>query len=141
MTFRFRFASVLKLRRHQETMEQQKLAMLIKEQTNVQQQIDELKAACRETADQTERQSVRENRQQYAQKHVIHQRLMNLRHKLNRLAQSIYTQRQYLAEANKKMQMMEKLKEREKQAFINHYEHLEQLQQNEIAIQRYNSNY
>ncbi len=141
MKFKFRFASVLKLRRHQEKKEKQKLGILLKKKEILHRKILELKNLCHHGIEQAEEQSLVKNRQDYAQKHTWHKKLTRLRQQVTRLDTEVEEQRQALTEAYKNTRMMEKLKDNEKQAFIEEAEHLEQLQQNEIAIQRYNTEY
>lgn len=141
MGFTFRFASVLKLRRHEEKMEKQKMAVLMKKKAGLDHQIHELELKCRQETAESDSESVITNRQRYAQKHARHKRLMRLGNERTQLEVEIEGQRQKLAEANKKTRMMEKLKKNEKRAFIQRVEHYEQLQQNEIALQRYNKDY
>ena len=141
MKFSFRFASVLKVRRYQKRKEKQKLGMLLNQKRMIEQQIRDLKKKCQHAFEQPQKQSALANRQYYAQKHSQHERLTQLKKQHRVLGNKVEEQRGKLTEAVKKMRMMEKLKEREKRAFVERVEHMEQLQQNEIAIQRYNSDY
>jgi flagellar export protein FliJ len=139
MNFTFRFASLLKIRNHQKKEEEQKLGLLFNEKELIEQQINNLEDKCRQKEPLSKKQTVHDNRQYYAQKHEQLEQLVQLKHKLNRLANKMEQQRAKLKEAVKRVRMMEKIKTRDKEIFIDRIEHLEQLQQNEIAIQRYNS--
>jgi flagellar export protein FliJ len=141
MRFKFRFASVLKIRRHQKKKEEQKLSTLFNRKIMVEKQINDVRAKCRQETMPTKKQSVLENRQYYVQKHSTHDYLMKLEHQLSRLESDIEEQRMQLTRALKRMRMMEKLRERDEKTFIDHVEHVEQLQQNEIAIQQFNSDF
>lgn len=140
MKFNFRFSSLLKLRHHQEKMEKQKLSALFERRSRLEEQYHKLQRRWTEPRDERESQSVVLVRQQYAQKHERQKQLSALRQQLQQLGAEVEQQRRRLAKANKETRKLEKLKDNEKQAFIKDVEHRDQLQQNEIAIQRFNKN-
>lgn len=140
MKFTFRFASVLKLRRHQEKVEKQKLASLFSHKAELQDQLMNLQHQCQRGATDSSTQTVVANRQHYAQQHQWHKRMADIRLQISELENNIETQRLNLAKANMQTRKMQKLREHEKKTFIEHIEKMDQLQQNEIAIQRYNAN-
>ena len=139
MKFKFRFASLLKLRRHQQKKEKQRLGELLTKRADIRTEYDELKKQCEAELSDSQCESVIKNRQQYAQKHAMHKQLVIIEKNLRVLEIKLKEQRDLLAIAAQKTRMMEKLKQNEKNAFIQRIEHQEQLQQNEIAIQRFNS--
>jgi flagellar export protein FliJ len=139
MKFNFRLASVLKIRRHQKRKEEQKLSALFNRRTAIEEQIESLRAKCRENISYAKKESVSANRRYYMQKHRQHEDLRQLKHQLGLLKHEVEEQRKHLTRAVKLMRMIEKIRDREKRAFIDHAEHMEQLQQNEIAIQQFNS--
>lgn len=141
MKFKFRFDSVLKIRRYQKRKEKQKLNVLFNKRSTTEQLVSNLWKQCRQEAESSTKESVLANRRYYTQKHRQHEYLKQLKQELNQLNSKVKQQREKLAEAVKRMQMMEKIKERDKKVFIEHAEHVEQLQQNEVAIQRYNSDF
>jgi len=102
-------------------------------------QIEDLKAKYRNEKQSWEKQSVLANRQYYAQKHDRQEYLSQLKNKIERLNNEIKDQRTKLTNALKQMQMIEKIRDRDKQAFIEQTEHIEQLEQNEVAIQQFNA--
>jgi flagellar biosynthesis chaperone FliJ len=138
MKFKFRFASVLKIRRHQKRSEEQKLSVLFNRRRAIEEQIEGLRVECREEVIYAKKHSVLANQQYYMQKHRQHEDLMQLKHQLNRLKHEVKEQRMHLSRAVKRMRMIEKIRDRDKRVFIDHAEHIEQLQQNEIAIQQFN---
>jgi flagellar biosynthesis chaperone FliJ len=140
MKFNFRFASILKLRRHQEKMEKQQLSKLFRKKAMLKEQHDELRQQNLQGVEVKESQSIITVRQQYEQKHARQKQMSALKQQLVELDIAVEQQRWKLAEANKETRKLEKLKSNEKQAFIEDAEHEEQLQQNEIAIQRFNQN-
>ncbi len=140
MKFNFRFASILKLRRHQKKMEKQQLSALFVKQSQLEEQYQKLQQRCAESHEEKKSQSVVSLRQEYAQKHARQQQMRALKQQLHQLNAEVEQQRRRLTEANKETRKLEKLKGNEKQAFIRDAEHREQLQQNEIAIQRFNQN-
>ncbi|HLR77331.1 MAG TPA: hypothetical protein VK106_06690 [Balneolaceae bacterium] len=141
MKFKFRFASVLKVRRYQEKEEKQKLGALLKKKKGLERDFLNLKELCQSDIEESKNLTMHENRRHYAQKHTWHKQLARLSRLINQLNNKLAEQRNKLAEAYKKTRMMEKLKDNEKKSFIQYVERVEQHQQNEIAIQRYNTNY
>jgi flagellar biosynthesis chaperone FliJ len=141
MKFTFRFASLLKIRNHQKREEEQKLGLLFNKKELIEQQINNLEKKCRQPEPSSNKQTVLDNRRYYTQKHEQHEQLIQLRNQHGQLINNLKQQRVKLKEAVKRVRMMEKIKTRDIEIFIDRVEHLEQLQQNEIAIQRYNSDF
>lgn len=117
------------------------MGMLFNRKTMIEEEINDLRAEVRRETTSLEKESVLANRRYYVQKHNRHEHLMNLKNKLDQLKNEVEQQQDQLSEALMRMRMMEKLKERDKEDFIDRIEHAEQLQQNEVAIQQFNSGY
>lgn len=139
MKFTFRFESVLKIRRFRKRREEQKLSTLINKKSLIKNQIEDLKAKCLDEKQAWKKQSVLANRRYYAQKHNRQEYLSQLKTRIDQLNNEIKDQRTELTNALKQMQMIEKIRDRDKQAFVERTEHIEQLEQNEIAIQQFNA--
>lgn len=144
MKFQFQFESVLKVRRHQEKEEQQKLATLTGKQAQLDQacrglyekiQAVEVDAVAGQSSGSV---PVTEVRRQYEQQHSLRDELWALQDEQRELAEAIDEQRKQLMEANRKTKILEKLKSRERAKFLKEQQQIEQNQQNEIATQIYN---
>lgn len=141
MKFNFQFESILNIRRHQEKKEQQELARLMGEDRQLQQEIHADKErlhSFEQLRPNGQSQTAAEVRQRYGVKQDLQREIWHKEQEYRRLQQQIEQQRSKLIEINKKTQMLEKLKARERIKFIEYYQQLEQKQQNAIATQIYN---
>lgn len=141
MQFNFKFESILKIRRHQEKKEQQKLARLLGDDRQLQKQVHADKEklhSFEQLKPDNQKQTAADVRQRYELKQDLQREIWRKQQKHRQLQQEIEQQRSELIEINKKTQMLEKLKDRDRIKFIEHYQQLEQKQQNAIATQIYN---
>lgn len=141
MKFAFQFESLLNIRRHREQQEQQKLGALLEKQVTLNEQKASVEAKLT-ALDRRRRQSAGQDilaiTQQYEMKHSLQKKIWALQRRGNQLKGAIHRQRQALVQANKETQMLEKLRQRDRAAFVEEYQQMEQKQQNEIATQMYN---
>ncbi|SMO59393.1 flagellar export protein FliJ [Fodinibius sediminis] len=140
MKFEFRYESVLSVRQFRKKKEQQRLAACIQQRNVIRKRYRELReqGAASSRNPESESVSVHEVRQDYEQRHQLQKQLWQLRNKRDKLEKEVSKQRKRLVEANRESMILEKLKQRERIKFIEHQQHIEQLQQNEIATQMYN---
>jgi len=138
--------SLLKLRKHQEQLEKQRLAEFM----NRRQELCELKKNHEEKIKQsggimTDNGSGSMDlsvlRAHYVFKQDQHQEMWRLDGKLNKVEEKVELQRKKLVNANQRMRMLEKMRDRERLQFIKKVQHLEQKELNEIATQHYNREY
>lgn len=141
MKFNFQFESILNVRQHQEKKEQQKLARLLGKDRQLQKEVhadQEKLHSFEQLKPDGQRQTAAEVRHRYELKQDLQREIWQKQQEHRKLQQQIEQQRSELIEINKKTQMLEKLKDRERIKFIEHYQQLEQKQQNAIATQIYN---
>lgn len=143
MTFDFKFASLLKIRRYEVDREQQKLANLLNERVQFEKKMDLLKRKIdefREPSGASTTVKVVEIRKGYEFKKDLQDKIWKVEQKLSGLNEEIESQRKKLLEAKKQSQIFEKLEKRDRAKFVKKVQDYEQKQQNEIAIQMYNRN-
>lgn len=143
MTFDFKFASLLKIRRYEVDREQQKLANLLNERVQFEKKMDLLKRKIDEFGEPSGASTtvnVVEIRKGYEFKKDLQDKIWKVEQKLSGLNEEIESQRKKLLEAKKQSQIFEKLEKRDRAKFVKKVQDYEQKQQNEIAIQMYNRN-
>lgn len=141
MKFKFKLESVLRVRRHEEELEKQKLGILIQKKKNIQISLqkvqDAINALNGEYLSET-KSDTKSLRKYYAFLQDKQEIFWDLKRKVDVLDNDIIVQRQALLEANKKTKMLEKLRSREMIAYVKEMEQKEQLELNEMATQKYN---
>jgi flagellar export protein FliJ len=140
MKFKFSLDPVLKVRKHQEKMQKQKLA----EEVSRQQQINEL---CEEVegklnnylkhSDEKEAKSLHEIRRHTSHLEMVHQRMVNLTQELDKASDKVRAEREKLADAHKKLHIMEKVRDFEHTLFSERMSKEEQKFLDEIATQSF----
>ncbi|MGD8428091.1 MAG: flagellar FliJ family protein [Balneolaceae bacterium] len=141
MKFKFQFESLLHIRRHEEKKEQQELGRLLGMKLQIKNKIDRFRGRLEKFEDAYSNDIPRnalDIRHYYELRHDVQKKIWDLKGELGCLEKSIERQRERLMQANQKTKMLEELEERERKKFIEHHQHREQLQQNEIATQLYN---
>lgn len=141
MKFKFKLESVLKIRKHELKIEKQKLATKIRQQneleTKYENHLKNLKSAAKykDEGDQ----SASQNREKMFQNYLlIETRMLNqLTERITRKKQEVNQQRKTVTEANKQVQMIEKLKNKALMEYQMEADRQEQRFQNEIATQMY----
>lgn len=138
MNFSFKYRSLMKVRRHEQKLQQQKLAELLSRQQAMSRRLQRLLERPDPPAlGNGGRHSVQGMRRGYAHRMTHLKQVWKLQEELERLGCDIEEQRRRLLEASKKTRMLEKLEKQDKVRFLEELNRREQLQQNEIATQRY----
>lgn len=143
MKFVFKFASLLKIRRHEVDREQQKLAKLLNERVQLEKKMHLLKSKldeCGEMVRASTTLNVVEIRKGYEFKKDLQHKIWQVEQKVREVNEEIESQRKKLLEAKKQSQIFEKLEKRDRAKFVEKVLDYEQKQQNKIAIQMYNRN-
>ncbi|MDZ7772879.1 MAG: hypothetical protein U5K31_09090 [Balneolaceae bacterium] len=139
MKFQFKYRSLLKIRRHEQKLQQQKLAELLESRQEMSRRLERLLDRPDPPAlGEGGRHSVQGMRRGYTHRMSHLKEVWELQEMLERLGQDIEEQRGRLLEASKKTRMLEKLESQDKMRFLEELQRREQLQQNEIATQLYN---
>lgn len=146
MKFKFRMESILKLRKHQEQLEKQQLAEIMSRKKDLRERRKFHEEKIKQSGDIMTDDGYRSLdlsviRAQYAFKQDQHQEMWRLDGKLKEVEAKAEFQRKKLVDANQRMRMLEKMKDREKLRFMKKLQHLEQKELNEIATQHYNREY
>lgn len=143
MKFAFKFASVLKIRRHEVDREQQKLARLLNERVQLEKKMHLLKNKlheCGEVVNESTSVNVVEIRKGYEFKKDLQDKIWRVEQEVGKMNEDIKSQRKELLETKKQSQIFENLEKRERAKFVKRVLDHEQKQQNKIAIQVYNRN-
>lgn len=141
MKFKFRFNSVLTVRKHEEEVQKQAYAAALRVKYNLEKQIYEIRDAMSGYNDRfadhlpTGRVGVM---QHYAYIQQNQMKLWELENELRRADAEVEKERIKLIEANKKTKMLELLETNERKSFFKEMERVEERQLNEIATQLYN---
>ena len=140
MKFKFSLDPVLKVRKHQEKLQQQKLA----EEVAKQQQINNMREEVQDklqnfltTTSESEVKNVHTVRRRITHVEQIHQHMQRLSEDLNKADVKVSAERVKLAAANKNLRIMEKVKEIEHKLFSDTMAKEEQKFLDEIATQSF----
>lgn len=140
MKFNFSFEPVLKVRKHQEKLQKQKLAKELSKKN----EIDELRTDIQErlknyldNAQSGQAENLHVIKRRNRQMVQVHQVINKLNEDLDNAENIVNKERQKLATAYKKRHILEKMKEKEKQRFLEKMLKLEQKEMDEIATQTY----
>jgi len=140
--FNFKLETVLRVRRHREEKERQKLANLRRKKMRLEAQKSDINSDLQtfhtNRDEQIDGQSPIQHRQQYSYIHEQHQQMKQLDNKIDHLAKEVDDQRKKLIEANKQTKILKNLKSKHKMRFLEEVDRIEQKQLNEIATQRFN---
>ena len=140
--FEFELKSVLRVRRHQEELQRQKFASARKKRQELEQRkasIEQEVAQCNDRRNRAVDGSTPvSHRQHYSYLHQQQQAVRDLEQQIAKAEQQVEQERTKLVEANKKTRILENLEAKQKAAFHQKVERLEQKQINEIATQRFN---
>lgn len=140
MKFRFRFASLLKVRRHKEQIEQQKMTMLLRERTRIAEEIEieQEKVLSVFTYKTGRSESISSIRLGYDFMHDRKKRIIELQAELADIKLKIENQQAELSKARKKVKMIELIEEKDHNEFVKEQQAREQIQLNEVAMQMFN---
>lgn len=140
MKFKFSLAPVLKVRKHQEKIQKQKLAKKVSEQqkiSNLQQEVQGKLQRFLNDDDQAEAANIHLIRQRSEHLNQVHQKMETLSKELDEAEIEVSEQREKLASAHKKLHILEKVREFEKGLFTDHMSKEEQKFMDEIATQSF----
>lgn len=139
MKFKFKYDSLMKVRRHEQKRQQQRLAELMNSHRQLRDKLERLRRNVSAPMEESEqRQTVQGVRRSFQHHMSLLRQIWSLEQNLLKLEQEIENQRNRLLEASRKKSMLEKLEAREKMNFVKDLQRREQLRQNEIATQMYN---
>ncbi|HKJ46944.1 MAG TPA: flagellar FliJ family protein [Balneolales bacterium] len=141
MKFRFKLETVLKIRKHEEELQKQKLGVIMQRKQLINSRLQKIQSVMTEMNDQylsKSQMDVRNLRGYYASLQDKQEVIWDLRQQLAETDKEIIKQRNVLLEANRKTQMLEKLKSKALLTFVQEMDRKEQVELNEMATQKYN---
>lgn len=141
MSFAFRFASILKLREYRKKVEEQQLGSLMNEGRTLAGKLEEWRnkrdQAGLDASDRTQL-NLADVRTVYGYLHHCQEQVNETIRQVKENQQQLEEQRKKLREADIRADMLRKLEAREKKRFLEHQQHIEQQQLNELATQMFN---
>jgi len=141
MKFRFKLETVLKIRKHEEELQKQKLGVIMQRKQLINSRLQKVQSVMTDMNDQylsKSQMDVRNLRGYYASLQDKQEVIWDLRQQLAETDKEIIKQRNVLLEANRKTQMLEKLKSKALLTFVQEMDRKEQVELNEMATQKYN---
>ena len=141
MKFRFKLETVLKIRKHEEELQKQKLGVIMQRKQLINSRLQKVQSVMTDMNDQylsKSQMDVRNLRGYYASLQNKQEVIWDLRQQLAETDKEIIKQRNVLLEANRKTQMLEKLKSKALLTFVQEMDRKEQVELNEMATQKYN---
>jgi flagellar FliJ protein len=141
MKFKFKLESVLKIRKHEEELQKQKLGVIMQRKQLINKRLQKVRDVMIDMNDQylsKSQMDVTNLRGYYASLQDNQEVIWDLKQQLSETDKEIIKQRNALLEANKKTQMLEKLKSKALLTFVREMDRKEQLELNEMATQKYN---
>lgn len=140
MKFKFSLDSVLKVRKHQEKLQKQKLAEEVAKQQEIsalRKEVQNKLSGYLESAGEGGAENIHSIK--WRSKHIeaVHQRMENLNKNLDEAAITVSNEREKLATAYKNLHIMEKVKEFEHKLFMEKKAQNEQKFMDEIATQTF----
>jgi flagellar export protein FliJ len=140
MKFEFSLEPVLKVRKHEEKIEKQKLAEKLNKKNN----LDEIKARLKEKlekhldkADQKEFINLHDLRRHQQHINDLYEKVEKVNNSLSAVKKAVDQQRDKLANVHKKRHIMEKVKEEERELFLEEISKHQQKVMDEIATQTF----
>lgn len=140
MKFKFSLAPVLKVRKHQEKIQKQKLAKKVSEQQKISELQQEVQGKLQQFLnddEQTQAANIHMIRQRSAHLNQVHQKMDTLSKELNKAEVKVSEQREKLAFAHKNLHILEKVREFEKSLYTERVAKEEQKFMDEIATQSF----
>lgn len=140
MKFKFSLESVLKVREHEEKLQKQKLAQKLSEEKQLRKQMAELEEKLKghlEKADREEFENLHRLRRHTAHVQEVHQKMKKVNGSLKAVENAVEMERDKLAEVHKERHIMEKVKEEERENFIEKLSRQQQKAMDEIASQSF----
>lgn len=140
MKFKFSLEPVLKVRKHQEKMQKQKLAEEVARQNEINALRDQQKEQLNgylESSDEMETRTVLEVKRHTSHLENVHQRMVSLSKELDQASEKVKIEQQKLASAHKDLHIMEKVRDFEHSLFSDQMNKEEQKFLDEIATQSF----
>lgn len=140
MNFRFKLASVLKVRTYEVKLEKQKLSLLLRQQSDLESRYRNHMKKIRLAASEKGKDPVNgQNRERMFQNYLLieSRALHRLKATITAKRKEVTAQQKRVIEANRKLQTLEKLKVKALMEFHSEQNRKEQIFQNEIATQMF----
>lgn len=140
MKFEFSLEPVLKVRKHEEKIEKQKLAKKINKKNNLDQIRTRLKEKLEEHLDKEGRKKfINLHDLRRHQQHIndLYEKVHKVNNSLRVIKEAVDQQRDKLADVHKKRHIMEKVKEEERELFLKEISKQERKVMDEIATQTF----
>ena len=140
MNFEFSLEPVLKVRKHEEKVEKQKLARKLNKKKDLNELKIQLKEELEKHLNDLESSSYRnvhdlQRYQQYVKD--LHKKVKQVNSSLSTIKNAIEQQREKLADVHKKRHLMEKVKEEEKEIFLQEVSKKQRKVMDEVATQTF----
>lgn len=140
MRFSFKLEPVLKVRGHEENVEKQKLAFLLREENELRQKYNRKRKRLTEIWEaKNDKEIEGHHRERMMQNFLMEEErsLGRIKETLKEKKKGIETQKNRVIEANKQVRMIQKIKQKALMQHLKEAEHQDQLVQNEVATQMY----
>ncbi|MTI86486.1 MAG: flagellar export protein FliJ [Balneolaceae bacterium] len=140
MKFKFSLDPVLKVRKHQEKIQKQKLAKQVAKKQKISELRNEVQGKLESYLNKSENEeaeSIHMIRRHSAHMQQVHQRMEKLNKDMDKVDVEVVKEREKLATAHKKLHILEKVKEFEKDSFSSSVAKKEQKFMDEIATQSF----
>lgn len=140
MKFKFSLDPVLKVRKHQEKMQKQKLAEEVARQNQInaiRNQEQEKLNGYLESSEEKETKTILEVKRHTSHLESVHQRMVSLSKELDQASEKVKKEQQKLASAHKDLHIMEKVRDFEHSLFSDRMNKEEQKFMDEIATQSF----
>jgi len=140
--FKFKFETLKNVREHKKKIQQQKLARAEKKKMQIEHDIRQLEESVAVSNQQRNQELTNYNaakhRQHYSYLHDNYKQIQSLNNQLNKVNGEVEKERKKLIQLSKKTKILENLEARQRTAYLEEMDRMEQKQLNEVAIQQYN---
>ncbi len=136
--FIFRFASLLKIRKHEAELKQQKMSDLLYKRKRLMEELQREEERIKGLFSEDNVLRGRQMRSGYEFLHEKQRNILKLQDEIQNMNEEIEAQKEKVIEANKQFKMMELLQAKDRLKYMKEQEMEEQFQLNEIATQMFN---
>ncbi len=140
MKFEFSLEPVLKVRKHEEKIEKQKLAEKLNKKNNLDELKTQLKRKLEKHLEETERKefaSLHDLRRHQQHINDLYEKVGKVNNSLSTIKKAVDQQRDKLADVHKKRHIMERVKEEERELFLEEMSKQQRKVMDEIATQTF----